>query len=734
MFMTKTNRIDLLRVKRADTMVVVLLIFKTRNNTKHERLLVMKKLLQLFVLTVITCFIFTGIAKPIYSQNVNANGEIDKAFISFRIGCNIWMNPERFQELMDMFGRHPGVTDEITFFTQATHSPIKDEELIARCHILRERMKVVRSAGYHTGINILCTIGHHPEDMQNMIGEEFPRAMTISGQIAEGTLCMNTELFRERIRAIYKEMAKADPDYIWIDDDVRCGHWLNSAGNAGSTCYCDTCMEMMSDDFGEPMTREKLAERMNDNETRRKILQFNSDSITRLFRLIEKVVHDERPTLPLGFMTGERYEEGYDFTRWADTLAGPDHVSVMWRPGGGFYTQDPVNGMVSKSHDIGRQVSLLPQYVINIQSEIENFTYDRLAKSKHITALEAASHIAAGCTGAAFNVLTMNDEPLTDFEPLVETLARWRPFYDQLVASTKRKPTWGVAPLWKSNGWANTDSNPVNYFVPSFAEIGIPIAYNPEDSNVYLLTRGFLASATQDEVREILSHGVYTDNDAIGLLNSPLHFNVGNLVGFEFGDTVFVDGIEKYVPHKLNGNAAGMTRDIRQSFWKSPVIALRETNPNSETLSSLVNYDGKQTNKTTIGVFENEFGGRVCVNGYYPWEKFFSGPKSAQMKAIFRWLSHDELPAWIHSFHRAHLWVRGGQTKSEPMTLIVLNSTYDEAKEISLMVRTDSDTIMFCDTSCQKTVIKPTKTDGAYKLFTLPTIAAWDIAFVETSN
>ena len=53
---------------------------------------------------------------------------------------------------------------------------------------------------------------------------------------------------------------------------------------------------------------------------------------------------------------------------------------------------------------MGRQVSALPDWVVTIQSEIENFPYHRLKKSAHITALEAASHIAAGCTGAAFNV------------------------------------------------------------------------------------------------------------------------------------------------------------------------------------------------------------------------------------------------------------------------------------------------------------------------------------------
>ena len=101
--------------------------------------------------------------------------------------------------------------------------------------------------------------------------------------------------------------------------------------------------------------------------------------------------------------------------------------------GGGFYEDSGTTGLAGKSHDIGRQVAMLPPRVRSIQSEIENFPYQRLKKAAHITVLEAASHMGAGCSGAAFNVLSGNDEPLDEFEPLVARILQMRPFYDLMA-------------------------------------------------------------------------------------------------------------------------------------------------------------------------------------------------------------------------------------------------------------------------------------------------------------
>jgi hypothetical protein len=165
---------------------------------------------------------------------------------------------------------------------------------------------------------------------------------------------------------------------------------------------------------------------------RRLWLAHNRDTIDQILRVVERAVHSVKPGLPLGFMTGDRFYEGYDFERWAKTLAGPDQASVRWRPGGGFYSDETLLNLVDKSNAIGRQVASLPSFVTTVQSELENFPYQPLGKSVKTTVTEAAAHIAAGATGTAFNVLTLMPNPLDEYEPLYARIAELRPLYSRM--------------------------------------------------------------------------------------------------------------------------------------------------------------------------------------------------------------------------------------------------------------------------------------------------------------
>ena len=326
--------------------------------------------------------------------------------------------------------------DEITFFSSVTHAPLPLDVFRERANILKERIEQARKRGYKAGINILTTIGHHNENLDNSLKGNYTFMTNINGEVCHGSFCPNDDNMREYIRNIYQLTAKANPDYIWIDDDVRFGHMPIGLG-----CFCDNCLKIFEKEFGKSYTRESLKEAFNEGlamdklKVREAWLQHNRNTISRLFILIEKTVHDINPVMPLGFMTGDRFFEGYDFDNWAKILAGPNNVEVMWRPGGGYYNDVNTGELVGKSHDIGRQVSVLPEEIVSIQSEIECFPYQRMKKAANIVALEASSHIASGCTGAAFNVLSFYDEPLDEYEPLLTRLQEARPFFDLMAKS-----------------------------------------------------------------------------------------------------------------------------------------------------------------------------------------------------------------------------------------------------------------------------------------------------------
>ncbi|MFH1264171.1 MAG: hypothetical protein ABIK89_00480 [Planctomycetota bacterium] len=648
------------------------------------------------------------------------------------------MREERFGQLLDLFERYPGVTDEITLFHSTTHAPLPLEEVRRRAGLAKLRMETARGLGYQAGINVLTTIGHHEENLPHSLAGPYTPLTDLYGNVCRGSFCPNDEGLQDYIRQLYRIVAEAGPDYVWIDDDVRlAGHMPIHL-----TCFCDHCLALFAKETGTEYTRESLRkafvsgthqERM---DLRKAWVQHNRDTLGRLFALIEGTVHGEKPGLPLGFMTGDRFFEGYDFDRWAEILSGPDRAEVRWRPGGGFYQDDSTPGLAGKSHDVGRQVSLLPDHVVSIQSEIENFPYQRLKKSAHITVLEAASHIAAGSTGAAFNVLSMYDEPLDEFEPLVARIHQSRPFFDLLVRHLGRKRLTGIRPAWGKDSAATGDPAGGNWFVfsgflqglaPQMFEIGLPVAYGPEHAPVTLLSGDNVNAFSDEEVRKILASGVYMDAIALIVLN---HRGYAELTGFEVERSIPVDCIEELTGHPLNGRFAGRQRDCRQSFNHRAADVLKPLDPKAETLARVVDYTDTEVAPCVMGTFENRLGGRICVAGYFPWEFLHNLSKSAQMKFLMRWLSKDQLPGYVASYHKINLWIR--EPEEGRVALALTNSSFDTAEDVVLSLRTDHRRIRVWGMDCKETSASSIESDGPYRKFVIPGIGPWQMRLVVT--
>lgn len=670
---------------------------------------------------------------------------LDKAFVSFRLNTNIWTqniwdSESQFRELLELFRKYKLVCDEITFFTSYTHSPLPLDTLKNRADILGKRMQEVRKLGFATGINILSTIGHHNENLSNSLSEDFTNMTDIEGNVCLGSFCPNDERVRNYIQSVYKYITSACPDYIWIDDDIRLlGHMPIAHG-----CFCDNCLRIFEMESGGKYTREFLKKAVNIGSTdekleiRHKWLQHNRNTISGLFRLIEKTVHEINPKLPLGFMTGDRFYEGYDFDQWASILSDSWNAEVRWRPGGGFYSDERMCELIGKSHDIGRQVSLLPDDIISIQSEIENFPYQLLKKGVRVTAIEAASHIASGCTGIAFNVLPGFEEPLQEYYHLMERLMSYRPFYDLLVRKLGRSKPEGVYTGWTKESYVGVNLTQGDWFKGSvndiignqaaeIFEIGIPAAYSPESASVTAVSGDTVYGMNEKQIIKMLSSGVYMDAKALIGIN---RMGYAEFTGFDVEGFIEEDCIEVFSDHILNTNFSGRKRDCRQSFWKVPGAVLKPIDNNSEVLAKMIDYGGKDMSSCSMGVFENKLGGRICIAGYYPWTFLQSLPKASQIRNVICWLSKNSIPAFIDSYIKMNLWAR--RLGKDNIGMVLINSSLDDANDIKLCVRTEIKSLNIIDMNCNETVVNACCDDGLYKKFIIPRIEPWDMRLVIT--
>ena len=657
---------------------------------------------------------------------------------SLRVAYENWHEEERFRSLLALLDEYPGTVGEVALFSSAVHAPLPLAEFKRRTEIQKERMKTLREHSLSAGINILASIGHHEEDLDDSLHGPYTFMTNRRGEVCRGSYCMNDERYLdEYIRPIYRVAAEAEPDFIWGDDDIRYGHLP-----IGNGCFCENCIARFNRDNGTSYTRETLLVALDrgDLSVRRAWLAHNSSTISRLFRVIGKTVREIDPKITLGFMTGERYFEGYAFREWAEALSDNGRYPIQWRPGGGAYEDFNYDGILEKAEQIGRQSAFLPDYVVSIQSEIENFPYQLLKKTPTSTALEAAWTMTSGCTGAAFNILpSETGEPLETVEPHLRAIEKMAPLYRLLGEKTAGLQPCGICTGWRpdsqlsvpagsfDSAWGGMYSSAGEMF-----SFGLPECYRPEHACVTLLTGSFGTAWTDEELSSLLRGGVYADASALAFLNGR---GFAEKTGFAVEKPYPVDARELYADVPLNAGIAGGKgiaggiRNCRQAFHGGDSYGLSPTQKGSTALASLVDYHLRPMTDCCLGIYENADGGRFCVSGYYPYSWISDYYKTIQVKRLMVWLSKDTLPSYVFSYARIrnHTFV-----KDDSVVTALLNPTSQDLEDVRIAVRTRKRSAVWYAQDGTETKIRAEMLEnGYYRFFTVKGLSAFTMGILE---
>jgi hypothetical protein len=664
---------------------------------------------------------------------------LSRATMGLRVHLKSALPEARFEELLAILARHRSIADELTFFTHSIHPVEPLEALAPRLEILAKRMARAREAGFRAGLNFLCTLGHIDESLNHVLKGDYTPMTGIDGSVAQGSFCPNDERFQKYIRQAYTLAAKTDPDYIWTDDDICMG----GHRPAKVPCFCHNCLRIFNQTHNATFTRESLRNAFDTGtlsekkKWRRAWIDHSGRQLHGVLALIEQTVHTVKPGCPLGRMSTEQFYEGWLIEGDRDALAGPGKAPVKWRPGG--HAHEPSH-LLHGAYHLGRTVGYIPESENDIQSEIENFPYQSLQKPIRSTVLAGAAHIAGGATGNLWNILTMFDEPLDEYEPLIRSIAEARPFYDRMARSLGRHRPKGFFAGWNRHSMIEDNLLsgcwPEGGFgklfrsgVKELLEIGMPPAFRLEDAALTLLSEDSVLSFPKEDLERILSGGVYLDAKALIRLNE---MGFSALTGFSVDGWADKDCAELLSDDPLNVGFAGRRRDIIQSFWPNPCAVLTPLDPAARILAHKVERLGTLPSFNCMGAFENRLGGRIVVAGYAPWDNLFNLSKTTQMKNVFRWLSKETLPGYVASFHKMGLWIR--ETGDGGLAVVVLNASEDVAEGAVLALRSAATAVTFTDMRCQETQIPPAGQDGPYTRFKLPRIAAWDFALLNSMN
>ncbi len=660
---------------------------------------------------------------------------ITKAKIELRVGLPQLMNPARLREMVAYLQKHPGMVDEVALFTGITHSPLPQSLIQERCEVIARALPQFKALGLIAGINHMTTIGHSEENPEHSLNEPWQHLVDIDGAVSSSCYCFTDPRVEEYIRQSYIALAKTGPDFIWFDDDLR----LDSHMPIRYPCFCDGCLARFTRETGKEWTRDALREAFRSGlleehlALRRAWLEHNRRWVADLLSIMRSAVDTVNPNLTLGFETVEGAYSGYGMAEWTAALAGNQYLPVMCRPGGGFYSDRTPLESLAKANWTGRQVSFLPESVTDIQYEHENFPYQVLKKSTTMFLDEMGMAIAVGCTGVMFSLDFMSDNPFDEYHPYLETQYASRKFFDKAAATFGRRKNLGfwtgftrdqAAAMNPREDWFKSYLYNADFLkFNELTETGLPMAYTPEGAALTILSSASVLSLPRLALMKALSSGVMIDGSALVELEA---MGLGEHTGFKVRGTQELNTMEWLTHDPLNGRFGGYLRDCRPAFNHDTTYFL-EPLLGARPLSEVVDFT-KTSLGVGSGVYENSLGGRVAVMGYFPWSMIQSLAKSCQIKALFRWLSSDQFPAYIASYSGAALWIRPDEQGR--LGFMLVNTSLDTAHEIVLLALTGGINLSAMHMDGREATLTSAGKDGPYDRYTIPTLNAWEMVLI----
>ena len=649
--------------------------------------------------------------------------------LALRLWPNRYVRDTEFESLLRFLEPYKDTFDEITFMTDHWHSGYYPLDLFqSYCDVLKTRIHTLRKLGYHgVGVNMMVTLGHMNEGEGLMPEASFRHVVGHDGTASPGVYCANDPDALDYVRQKYAALAGTDPEFVWIDDDLRINH-----KGVPFFCFCPHCVRDFCAQHNHPFTqREELCAALDKPEnaaTRRQWHDYQLQLLEGVCVAVEQAVHAVNPNIHMGIMT----IASNGIARWAKAAK-----AVKFRPGGGFYDDSTPVNYIHKAFETGLQNAQVPMDITDIQYELDNNAMMlRFNKSVQIFSAECTSTLFNGCTGVIFNCIDEEyNHTLADKNDYLQAVDAYKPVWEAVVGDPAthrsgacRGAYMAVHPLqfgnrerlngesffnYQQGDIGGTGGTPAN----SLAEIGAPLTPDRKGSDVTVLSGQCAGGFSDDELKEFFKGPVMMDYQAVNILN---HRGLGEYCGGSVKKQYPTGVEERLTSHAINAEHAGYYRNSRIGFGNGEGYVF-DCRDGAEALSELVDY-----NENCLGVtsytYQNSLGGRVVVFGYAPWTSILSTEKRAQLLNALDWLR--PLPVRILDNVKICPIVRD----SGDRRVLMLTSLWcDEAKQCRVALRGKYTTAK--DLVSGKTV--PMTADGDGMLLDAGSFAPWAFKLIE---
>lgn len=662
---------------------------------------------------------------------------MSKFQLTWRVSGNIWLKDNRWQEYLRLIDRHDDVCDEVALaFKDDMYpelAPLDDKR--KQAEFFEKRAQDLRARGIKVGINVWPSLHLYP--VERAYYPTMRRMVGIDGESIENLACPVSEAFMEHMRQKYIIFAKANPDFIWMDDDLRFTHM-----DGNYPCFCDQCVESFQN--GAYKSRADLVAALGKPENRNLRIAwttYGGDRLAKLCAHLRAAVDTVNPKIDIGLMT-----VGATHTTFSGDYIGK-HMKAFrsrrGRPGHGFYSDQRPNEIMWKTLEAGRQILEYPATTTDIFWEEDSHPQTYLNKSNHTRRNEITQAITAGCNGVAFNHLSVNDGVDQKFAREVDDLHANRPRWEAYFRFAKDLPWLGAWPLysWQFTGKADAASawlkedpfgerpNPsCDITLPEqIGPCGVALTADQAHASVTLLTGKTLTALEPEERKQIFSGNVYMDATALATLEELGH---AEWAGVALEQSAFI-GVGQDQPcfftdHPFNGPFAGH-RSLSVSTL-APKKSLRPLDESVEWLAAGTLPSATKREYLRTSKYQNKLGGKVVVNAFDAWEYNDQPHNLYQFASICKWF---DMPIYLrysnpNTVSRVQPYIR---SNGKQAAVTLLNASFDTTYPFEVCVKGNMTNAVLLSPD-GSTLSLESKREDDRLCVSIPEIAMWDIAVV----
>ena len=645
--------------------------------------------------------------------------------LEYRINYESLWDEQKWENLLAYLMRHRRGVDSLALVDGnpegSEHYPYTSQNGIQSvADKYKLRMEELREKGFgKVGIINIATLGHLDEGHTAQT-PPLPTMVGFDGRVSTGCLCPNDPACHAHFAMEYSAYAKAGPDFLWIDDDVK----IHTNGvNFG--CFCPNCIALFNKNYDHQYAgRETLTaalENPGEAQLRVEWVDFISGSLAGITKTIGDAVHAVNPKIKMGFMCMRQSRSTYngaDFPRWFE--AGG---IVRARPGEGTYDDSVPSKLYVKALDTAQQHEAFPDTVEDSIYEVENYPYFRYQKSVRFLMSELTIAAAQGMNGSLVNLLPytpLSMEPLAKnprrffAEDWMQGICAQRAQWDVLTdftAGLHGDGFWpaissrydAIRPLKRGDSFFRyTDDRKKTFQFDrrndeddGFAQAnvtatytlcvsGLPLTADRRHAKGVVLMGDMVNGFTNEEIVEFMKKGVMLDGGALTELeNRGLNGYTGVRVAevinddtqevFNLGDPVN-EGVMEYA----NG-----IRNIHFSFWGGAATALEPVREGVRIVSDCYDY-GRKKRGASCTLYENGLGGRVCVIGNGAFDRLDGADRHLQLRRIADWLTRDQLAVTREEQGRVANFVRCDENH---ISVAYANMSLDDQPPLKVTLR-----------------------------------------------